>query len=168
MRLPSGARGFESLRLRHVGASDIKLAPAFLYCKISEFYRMDICIAYQFLFRLMQINPVIPVNRKRSPHPISAIYRHLVAVMDYMSLKRPEDCKRIIDITYRFSSGWRRVYNPITGRDVADDLTTTEFAIAMFAARGWTNLEIAKHLNISANTVKDHISETMRKLRVET
>ena len=144
-------------------------------------------------------------------YPISAIYLHLVAVMDYMSLKQPEraqthllaaweiarpddliegfgehhgllgamleaiikpkwpeDFKRIIDITYRFSSGWRRVHNPITGHDVADDLTTTEFAIAMLAARNWTTQEIAKHLNISANTVKDHISEAMRKLRVET
>lgn len=144
-------------------------------------------------------------------YPISAIYLHLVAVMDYMSLKQPdraqthlltaweiarpddliegfgehhgllgamleatiksrwpEDFKRIIDITYRFSSGWRRVHNPITGHDVADDLTTTEFAIAMLAARGWTTQEIANHLNISANTVKGHISEAMRKLRVET
>lgn len=144
-------------------------------------------------------------------YPISAIYLHLAAVMDYMSLKQPdraqshllaaweiarpddliegfgehhgllgamleatikpkwpEDFKRIIGITYRFSSGWRRVHNPITGHDVADDLTTTEFAIAMLAARSWTTQEIAKHLNISANTVKDHISEAMRKLRVET
>ncbi len=144
-------------------------------------------------------------------YPIYAIYLHLVAVMDYMSLKQPdraqthlltaweiarpddliegfgehhgllgamleatikskwpEDFKRIIDITYRFSSGWRRVHNPITGHDVADDLTTTEFAIAMLAARSWTTQEIANHLNISANTVKNHISEAMRKLRVET
>ena len=146
-----------------------------------------------------------------SYYPIPAIYLHMIAVMDYMSMKQtdraeahllkaweiarpddliegfgehhgllgamleaiikpkwPEDFKRIIDITYRFSSGWRRVHNPITGHDVADDLTTTEFAIAMLAARNWTTQEIAKHLNISANTVKDHISEAMRKLRVET
>ena len=113
-----------------------------------------------------------------SDYPIPSVYLHLVAVMDYMSMKRPdrarshlltaweiarpddllegfgehhgllgamleavikpkwpEDFKRIIDITYLFSSGWRRVHNPITGHDVADDLTTTEFAIAMLAAR---------------------------------
>ena len=145
-----------------------------------------------------------------SAYPIPAIYLHLVAVMDYMSLKAtekaqthlltaweiarpddlieafgehhgllgamleaaikpdwPEDFKRIIDITYRFSSGWRRVHNPITGHDVADDLTTTEFAIAMLAARGWTTREIARHLNISANTAKRHISEAMKKLKVK-
>ena len=142
-------------------------------------------------------------------YPIPAIYLHLVAVMDYMSLKQPEqaekhlltawetarpddliegfgehhgllgamleavikprwpeDFKRIIDITYRFSSGWRRVHNPMTGHDVADDLTTTEFAIAMLAARGWTTQEIAEHLHISVNTAKRHISEAMKKLNV--
>ena len=74
----------------------------------------------------------------------------------------------IIDISYRFSAGWRRVHNPLTGHDVADDLTTTEFAIAMLAARDWTTQEIAQHLKISANTVKTHISEAMRKLNVQT
>ena len=51
---------------------------------------------------------------------------------------------------------------------MADDLTTTEFSIAMLAARGWTNQEIAGHLNISANTVKSHLSEAMKKLKAET
>lgn len=144
-------------------------------------------------------------------YPIPAIYLHLVAVMDYMSLKQPgrarehlltawdiarpddliegfgehhgllgamleavikpkwpKDFKRIIDITYRFSSGWRRVHNPLTGHEVADYLTTTEFAVAMLAARNWTNQEIADHLHISANAVKRHISEAMKKLNVET
>ena len=58
----------------------------------------------------------------------------------------PEDFKRIIAITYRFSAGWRKVHNPTTGHDVADNLTTTEFAAAMLAARGWTNQEIGEHM----------------------
>ena len=82
--------------------------------------------------------------------------------------KWPKDFKRIIEITYRFSSGWRRVHNPLTGHEVADDLPTTEFAVAMLAARNWTNQEIADHLHISANTVKRHISGAMKKLNVET
>ena len=142
-------------------------------------------------------------------YPIPAIYLHLVAVMDYMSLKQtdkarahllaaweiarlddliegfgehhgllggmleavikpqwPEDFRRIIAITYRFSAGWRKVHNPETGHDVADDLTTTEFAVSMLAARGWTNQDIAAHLGISPNTVKHHLSEAMEKLGV--
>ena len=143
-------------------------------------------------------------------YPIPCIYLHLVAVMDYMSLKQPdkaeehllaawelarpddliegfgehhgllggmleavikqkwpEDFKRIIAITYEFSSGWRKIHNPVTGHNVADDLTTTEFATAMLAARNWTNPEIAEHMNISVNTVKHHISQAMKKLHID-
>jgi DNA-binding CsgD family transcriptional regulator len=141
---------------------------------------------------------------------IPAIYLHLVAVMNYMSMRNleksrehmlaawelarpddlieglgehhgllggmlesvikkdwPEDFKRIISITYRFSMGWRRVHNPQTGHDVADNLTTTEFAVAMLAARGWTNKEIGEHMNISPNTVKKYISVALKKLNIE-
>ena len=142
-------------------------------------------------------------------YPIPAIYLHLVAVMDYMSLKQtqqaqkhllaaweiarpddliegfgehhglvggmleavikpnwPDDFKRIITITYRFSAGWRKIHNPETGHDVADDLTTTEFATAMLAARGWTNQDIARHMNISSHTVKRYISTVLQKLGI--
>ncbi len=150
------------------------------------------------------------LNMQLEEYPIPSIYLHLVAVMDYMSLKQmdkakehllaaweiakpddliegfgehhgllggmleaiikpeyPQDFKRIIDITYRFSAGWRRIHNPYTGHDVADNLTTTEFAASMLAARGWTNKEIADHMNISLNTVKWHITNAMQKLNVE-
>lgn len=50
----------------------------------------------------------------------------------------PEDYKKIIQITYQFSYGWRRIHNPVTKEDIADNLTTTEFTIAMLANRGWT------------------------------
>lgn len=143
-------------------------------------------------------------------YPIPAVYLHLVAVMDYMSMKQleeaqrhllaawqlaepddliegfaehhgllggmleavikpgwPEQFKRMIAITYRFSAGWRRVHNPVTGHDVADNLTTTEFAVAMLAARGWTNQEIGLHMNLSPHTVKQHVSIAMQKLGVE-
>ena len=142
-------------------------------------------------------------------YPIPAIYLHLAAVMDYMSLRQPEqaqrhllaawelarpddliegfgehhgllggmleavikpswpeDFKRIIAITYRFSAGWRKVHNPDTGHDVADNLTTTEFAAAMLAARGWTNQEIGQHMNISPHTVKRYISTALQKLDI--
>lgn len=78
----------------------------------------------------------------------------------------PEDFKRVIDITYRFSEGWRKIHNPFTGHEVADNLTTTEFAVAMLAARGWTNQEIGEHMNISTNTVKRYISIILQKLHI--
>lgn len=144
-------------------------------------------------------------------YPIPAIYLHLMAVMDYMSLKKmdqaqehllaawtiarpddliegfgehhgllgamletvikpnwPEDFKRIIDITYRFSWGWRRIHNPDTGHEVADNLTTTEFAVAMLYAREWTSEEIAAHMGVSISTIKRHQARIKRKLQVTT
>ena len=50
---------------------------------------------------------------------------------------------------------------------MADNLTTTEFAAAMLAARGWTNQEIASHLGISPNTVKQYISTALQKLNIK-
>lgn len=142
-------------------------------------------------------------------YPIPAIYLHLAAVMDHVSLRQPEqakrhllaaweiarpddfiegfgehhgllgglleavikkdwpqDFKRMIAITYRFSAGWRKIHNPDTGHDVADNLTTTEFAASMLAARGWTNQEIGVQMNISPNTVKRHISLALQKLGI--
>lgn len=143
-------------------------------------------------------------------YPIPAIYLHLAAVMDYMSMKQlkmakshllaawelarpddliegfgehhgllggmlevvikpnwPKDFKRIIAITYKFSAGWRKIHNPETGDEVADDLSTTEFTAAMLAAKGWTNTEIAEHMNLSVNTVKKYISQAMKKLKIK-
>ena len=79
----------------------------------------------------------------------------------------PDDFKRIIDITYRFSAGWRRVHNPETGHDVADNLSTTEFAICMLAARDWSTNEIANHLGISVHTVKHHLNNAYEKLGIK-
>lgn len=78
----------------------------------------------------------------------------------------PEDLRRILDVTYRFSWGWRRIHNPDTGHDVADNLTTTEFAVAMLTAQGWTGREIAAHMNVSPNTVKRHLAEIKKKLGI--
>lgn len=79
----------------------------------------------------------------------------------------PEDYARIIDITYKFSAGWRRIHNPDTNENVADNLTTTEFTIAMLANRGWTNKEISEYLEITPRTVKQHLTCVFNKLNIE-
>ena len=83
-----------------------------------------------------------------------------------LKAQRPDDFARIIEITYRFSYGWRRIHNPESGEDVADDLTTTEFTMAMLACRGWTNAEIARHMGVSPGTVKNRLSSAYAKLGI--
>ena len=142
-------------------------------------------------------------------YPVPSIYLHLVAAMDLMSLRRPdeardhflvawglakpdgllqpigehhgllqglievclkrdspEDYERVIAITYRFSAGWRKLHALQTDESIADNLTTTEFTVAMLANRGWTNKEIAAHMGISANTVKHYVSAVYAKLGI--
>lgn len=78
----------------------------------------------------------------------------------------PEEFKRVIETTYRFAAGWRLVHNPTTKSEVADNLTTTQFSVAMLACRGWTNKEIAPYLGISESTVKAYLSEVYAKLGI--
>lgn len=78
----------------------------------------------------------------------------------------PREFARVIEITYRFSRGWRHVHNPAAHKTVADSLTTTEFAISMLACRGWSNSEIADHMGISRGTVKNRLSTTYAKLGI--
>ncbi|MCD7954530.1 MAG: LuxR C-terminal-related transcriptional regulator [Lachnospiraceae bacterium] len=142
-------------------------------------------------------------------YPIAAIYNHLIAVMDLMSLKRteeakehfriawelakpddliepfaehhgllqgmveiffkksePEEYRRITEITYTFSSGWRKMHSLETSKNVADNLTTTEFTIAMLYSRGWTKKEVAFHLEISVSAVKKHVEIIYEKLGI--
>lgn len=80
----------------------------------------------------------------------------------------PEAYQRVIQITYSFSGGWRKIHNPDTGRQVADDLTTTEFTIAMLADRGWSYQEIADHMNLSPNTVSKYLSGVYQELGINT
>lgn len=49
---------------------------------------------------------------------------------------------------------------------MADNLTATEFAVAMLTAQGWTGREIAAHMDISPNTVKRHLAGIKKKLGI--
>lgn len=83
-----------------------------------------------------------------------------------MKEEYPQAYERIIGITYRFSYGWRRRHNPDTHEKVADNLTTTEFTIAMLANRGWTNAEIAEYMGITERTVKQRLTDIFNKLNI--
>lgn len=80
--------------------------------------------------------------------------------------KDPKLRKQIEIITYNFSAGWRSIHKRFVKRDVADNLSTYEFTIAMLFSRGWSADEIGKHLGISRRTVYNHISVVYDKLGV--
>lgn len=86
----------------------------------------------------------------------------------YFKNENPVELERIIKITYAFSAGWRKIHNPDTKHEVADNLTTTEFTVAMLYHRGWLKKEIAAHMDITYNTVDSHIKSIYNKLGINT
>ena len=78
----------------------------------------------------------------------------------------PEAFQKIIAITYSFSAGWRKIHNPIAQHEVADNLTTTEFTIAMLYNRGWTAKEIAAYMKLSPRTITNTIQVIYQKLGI--
>ena len=78
----------------------------------------------------------------------------------------PVAYERIIAITYTFSAGWRKIHRMISRREVADNLTTTEFTIAMLYNRGWTAKEIAAYMNLSPRTITNAIQVIYQKLGI--
>ena len=67
--------------------------------------------------------------------------------------KEPESFQKITDIVYKFSAGWRKVHKIAEHREIADNLSTTEFTVAMLYNRKWTIKEIAHHMQVSERTV---------------
>ncbi len=99
--------------------------------------------------------------------PIGMHYGLLQGLVEVcLKESEPERFARIIEVNYRFSSGWRCIHNPDSGEDVAGCLTSTEFTVSMLACRGWTNAEIARHMGVSPGTVKNRLSSAYAKLGI--
>lgn len=79
----------------------------------------------------------------------------------------PDAYKRITAGVLSFSRGWMAVHNSATQKKVTDELSVMEFSIAMLASGGWTNKEIAAHMEISVNTVKHYLTDIFCKLDIK-
>lgn len=66
----------------------------------------------------------------------------------------------------RYFSNWITIHNSHTDQQVAPGLTKMESTVATLFSRGWSVKDIAHHLGVSSNTVKQHLSETYQKLGV--
>ena len=84
-------------------------------------------------------------------------------------LIKPELQEKYLEISKyadRYFSNWITIHNSNTDQIVAPGLTKMESTVATLFSRGWSVKEIANHLDVSTNTVKQHLSETYQKLGV--
>ncbi len=77
-----------------------------------------------------------------------------------------KEYEKIIQLARRYNTGWYKVYNQKNNANVTDELTPTEFTIAMLYTKNWRAKEIATHMHISERTVTNYIQVIYEKLNI--
>lgn len=81
--------------------------------------------------------------------------------------QEPQTYKIVSDLSNIYHRSWVAVHNELTGDQVSDRLTAIEFNVAMLAAHGISNTEIADFLGITVNSVRAHMRNIFNKLGVD-
>lgn len=98
---------------------------------------------------------------------ISEHYGELQGVVD-VSLKRKDSdtYEMLMQSVRTFGVNWIKLYNQMSDKSIADNLSSTEFTVAMLYNRGWSAQEIATHLSLSEHTVRSYIKAIYVKLGI--
>ncbi len=80
--------------------------------------------------------------------------------------EHPESYREIVSLAKRFNESWYKIYNEKNVHKVAENLTHTEFTVAMLYSRNWRVKEIAEHLELSERTINNYISVIYDKLGI--
>ena len=158
---------------RALTIADMTIAMSDQFYPIATIYMEN--VATMALMNLMRVDEAkerfaLAWSYAKPDDLIEAFGEHhgLLQGMVEISLKETEPAafQRIIDIVYKFSSGWRRVHKLVVNKEVADNLSTTEFTVAMLYSRKWAIKEIAHHMDVSERTVKNYLSSVYNKLGI--
>jgi LuxR family maltose regulon positive regulatory protein len=71
------------------------------------------------------------------------------------------------EVKERFALGWTKLYQDLLPEDLPEKLTAREREVALLAARGLRNGEIAEKLSVTKNTVRFHLRAAFQKLDVD-
>ncbi len=94
-------------------------------------------------------------------------YTELMGMVDALFKKsEPEIYDKLFKIIRTFGVNWIKLHNSMSDHEVADNLTATEFTVAMLYNRGWSAQEISSHLDISEYTVRSYIKTIYIKLGI--
>lgn len=101
---------------------------------------------------------------------ISPFVEHYVKLQGLLDacLKKtePEVYRTISKAAQQFRSGWVGLVDPSEDSAQIATLSASEMTIAGLARRGWSNREIAMHMQLSENTVKHRVSFIYQKLHI--
>lgn len=99
--------------------------------------------------------------------PIASHHGMMLGIIEvYYKRNHPGDFKKLMAITGVYGKQWRKIHNIRTASEVTDNLTSTEFTVAMLYNRGWSAQEIASFLDISESTTRNYIKTIYVKLGI--
>lgn len=84
----------------------------------------------------------------------------------YFKQKDPKVFQKIQSLAKDYNVGWFAVRNRMTDNLIADNLTLTEFTIAMLYSRNWKAKDISEYLDLSERTIKNYIQIIYEKLGI--
>lgn len=79
----------------------------------------------------------------------------------------PMHYEKFMKIKERYGYGWEALHNAISPEEVPSDLTPREYEVALLAAEGLRNGEIAKKLTVTESTVRAHLRIVFEKLQID-
>jgi LuxR family maltose regulon positive regulatory protein len=100
--------------------------------------------------------------------PLAAYSWLLGEIVDEMiEQKYPQYIERFKTVKERFSIGWSTLHEAVCLGELPADLTPREYEVAMLAAEGLRNGEIAQKLTVTESTVRAHLRVIFQKLRID-
>lgn len=95
------------------------------------------------------------------------IHHNLLQGLTEQCLKQdyPDDYKKIQRVIKEFNDGWYRLHKP-NENNYSHTLSPVEISVALLYSRDWYAKEIAAHIGIKENTVKNHIQSIFDKLGI--
>ena len=114
------------------------------------------------------MNDAWEIAKKDGLYQFFAIhYNILLGLVEAVIKKDDPDMYRIIVAqATALAKTHRANFNPNVSEELFENLTPIELVIAMLASKGWSNKEIAGHMEITTNTVKYHLSVIYQKMQV--
>lgn len=100
--------------------------------------------------------------------PLAAYSFLLGEMVDKMiEQKYPQHFERFQDVKKRFGIGWSSLREVVCLGELPADLTPREYEVAMLAAEGLRNSEIAQKLAVTESTVRAHLRVVFQKLQID-
>lgn len=79
----------------------------------------------------------------------------------------PEHLAQFVEIKERFIAGFTKLHTDLSPKNLPEDLTSREREVALLAASGLRNSEIAEKLFVSESTVRAHMRTIFQKLDID-